>query len=264
MIENPISISYTYISDQIPESKNAISIVVSADEKYMAFVVKMKFQDAMYYSAKTDTTWGKAINITSQIKSDGNQIPLAFSPKGDSLLFSFSDPYDVDIYVSTLKENVFSPSKPLNKNICSKFIESRASLSANGGIIYFSSDRKDSEGLKDIYYAIKDNKGDWGPAFNIGKSINSIESEDFPYICDNDQKLYFQSRGFKNMGGYDLFYVTRQNNRWSLPVNVGYPINTTDDDTNVIPVNNNVFYAVYTKEGVWGKPGIYRITINNK
>jgi hypothetical protein len=100
----------------------------------------------------------------------------------------------------------------------------------------------------DIYVSEKDPSGDWGPAVNLGNTINTPYNEDIPFITENDSLLYFCSEGHTSMGGYDNFKSLRLGTGWKTPSNLGSPINTTDDDKFFQPFNNgkNAFYSMTT------------------
>ncbi|HEX7493564.1 MAG TPA: hypothetical protein VF346_05035, partial [Bacteroidales bacterium] len=105
--------------------------------------------------------------------------------------------------------------------------------------------------------------GDWGPAVNLGPVINTSYNEETPFLSDDDKTLFFSSRGHFNMGGYDIFYSRLlDNGEWSVPLNVGYPLNSTDDDVFFKPVNQG-YEGYIAKEipGGFGQQDIYRIEI---
>jgi hypothetical protein len=138
--------------------------------------------------------------------------------------------------------------KKLNKNINTKFYESHASVSADGKKLYFTSNREGGQGNLDIYVSEKDASGDWGPAVNLGAAINTPFNEDTPFVTENDSVLYFSSEGHSSMGGFDNFKSQKSGTAWKTPTNIGYPINTTDDDKFFQPVNNgeNAYYSMTT------------------
>lgn len=113
--------------------------------------------------------------------------------------------------------------------------ESHASISANGQVLFFSSDRKggcgDTVRNYDIYFSVRDANGNWQKAQNIGCVVNSAGDEKSPFIHPDGKTLYFSSTGHTGLGGYDI-YVSRLSEKgvWQKPVNIGYPINSEEDD----------------------------------
>jgi hypothetical protein len=105
--------------------------------------------------------------------------------------------------------------------------------------------------------------GEWGPPVNLGNTINTRYNEECPYISADGKTLYFSSYGHYNMGGYDVFYSRKnEDGTWAKPVNLGYPINTTDDDLYFQPYNNgnSAYYSVYSPSGI-GRHDIYYMNI---
>ncbi|MDX2414934.1 MAG: hypothetical protein QNK33_07060, partial [Bacteroidales bacterium] len=156
-----------------------------------------------------------------------------------------NDNYDGNIYTSTFANSSWSKIHKLNKNINTKFYESHASISKDGTKLYFASNREGGEGHLDIYVSELDANGEWGEAKNLGSAINTPFNEDTPFISVNDSILFFSSEGHTNMGGYDLFESRLIGGIWKTPENMGYPLNTSDDNLFFQPVNNgaNGYYS---------------------
>lgn len=140
-----------------------------------------------------------------------------------------------DIYLSEYRNGKWSQLKKLETPISTQFNESHACLSPSGEL-YFTSDRKGGFGGLDIYRAKKDARGSWGNPINLGSAINSPYNEETPFLNAGGTSLYFSSQGHYNMGGYDLFRSDLSSDGgWLPPVNLGYPLNTTDDDMFFFP-----------------------------
>jgi hypothetical protein len=135
-------------------------------------------------------------------------------------------------------------------------------VSADGKKLYFTSNRDGGLGGLDIYLSEKDASGDWGLATNLGSTVNTIYNEDTPFVTINDSLLYFSSEGHKGMGGYDIFRSPGSGTTWESPENLGFPINSTDDDRFFLPFNNdkNGFYSITTD---YKKKEIFYITLTN-
>ena len=97
-------------------------------------------------------------------------------------------------------------------------------------------------------------------AINLGDTINTVYNEDTPFITLNDSILYFSSEGHSGMGGYDIFRSWRSNQTWDAPQNLGFPVNSTDDDRFFQPFNNheNGFYSIVTD---YKKKEIFYLTL---
>jgi Tol biopolymer transport system component len=136
-------------------------------------------------------------------------------------------------------------------------------MTADGNTIYFSSNRPGGLGGLDIYVSCKDNKGNWGPATNLGAPVNTSRDDDAPFIHADGQTLYFSSRGHAGMGGYDIYRSSFDGTAgWSQPENLGYPINTAGEDSYfVLSADNKHGYYASAKEGGHGEKDIYLISM---
>jgi outer membrane protein OmpA-like peptidoglycan-associated protein len=186
------------------------------------------------------------------------------SSDGAQLFLTSYDPYrSGEIYTTELNNGQWSELRKLNKHINTVFNESHASLSSNGKYLYFTSDRKGGFGGLDIYRSARDNSGDWGPPVNMGPLINSPYNEESPFESSDAGKLYFSSQGHYNMGGYDVFFSeANEDSSWLPPLNLGYPLNTTDDDLFFFPLGDGHVGYQARYSPLNGRMDIIRLTIS--
>ncbi len=136
--------------------------------------------------------------------------------------------------------------------------ESSASLPQSGNEIYFVSNRKGGFGDCDIYFCKKESESKWSKPINIGGDINTEYDEGDVFISADGTKLFFSSKGHNTMGGYDIFKSDRRDDgTWSKPINLGYPINSTDNDITYCEDQNGVFYFASERSGGKGGFDIY-------
>ena len=136
-----------------------------------------------------------------------------------------------DLYLSTLVDGIWTPPQKLGATVNSEFSESSACLNSDGSILYFSSNRPGGFGGYDIYRCEKMENGEWGPAVNLGRSVNSIKDEETPYILSDDLTLYFSSQGHSSIGGYDVYVSTMNDDGfWGQPENMNLPVNSKMND----------------------------------
>jgi Tol biopolymer transport system component len=261
-MENPLKVRFTNLGDSVNGSASNFKGVVSGDGRTLLYMNELPFYKAVYFSKYTAHGWSSPINITPQIQSDGDQYVTSVSYDGKRLYLTKEDAFNSDLYVSNYAGGKWMKSLPLaGQDINTKYWESHASVSKDGKTLYFTSNRKDGVGDMDIYVSKLQNNGQWGLPVNMGTTINTVLNEDTPFITENDSMLYFSSQGHENMGGYDIF-VSRLNasGQWSEPKNIGYPINTTDDDLFYYPWHNaQVGYISLIREGGFGKEDIYAV-----
>jgi len=254
------------INDQYAE----VNPVVSTDETVMAYNKSEPFQEALYFTKKIDGKWSQPVNIIPFLGlgfEDKNYATSLSSDGRELYIYRAGADYDGNIYMTRRKsDDTWTNLIRLNENINTKYWESHAAISHSGKRLYFTSNRKGSYGGLDIYYSDRDSTGDWGIAKNIGPVINTKYNEESPFLGKDDKTLFFSSRGHFNIGGYDIFYSTLlDDGKWSIPLNVGYPLNTTDDDLFFHPVNEGyqAYYAMIDSSG-FGLTDIYRIEIFSK
>ncbi len=263
-VDQPIFFIEENLGERINTRFSETNPVVSANEEVLVFTRELPFYDGIFFSERTDQgEWSWPLEITSRLGSDGDFYPVSLSSDGRELYLYKSDDLVGNIYVSRYSEDKWSAIEKLNDNINSGYWESHASISASGDTLYFASNRPGGFGGLDLYYSVRDERGKWGPAINLGKEINTPYNEDTPFISGNGRTLYFSSHGHKNIGGYDIFSSTRKNDgSWSTPVNAGYGINTPDDDLFFVPVQNGkyAYYSKFDNEG-FGEMDIYRYEI---
>ena len=247
------------LGEGVNERFSEFNPVVSADEKTLLFTRELQFYDAIFWSRKNGEKWTEPVNLTPQLGVDQDYYTSSLSPDGKTLLMYRIDTYDGNIYMSRLAGETWSPVEKLNGNINTRFWESHATVSSDGKKIYFTSNRRESVGGLDIFVSVRDSSGNWGPAVNLGTEINTVYNEETPFLTNNDRTLFFSSRGHFNMGGYDIFRSDLdENGNWSAPVNIGYPLNTTDDDLFFTPVGNGNrgYHARFADDG-FGKMDLF-------
>jgi hypothetical protein len=179
------------------------------------------------------------------------------------LLLSKDDDYNSDIFSSTYNGKTWSKTVKLNKNINTKYWESHGFISQDSDILIFSSDRPGGFGGLDLYIS-KKIKGEWGPAANLGPEINTMFNEDRPFLINKGKTLFFSSQGHRNIGGYDIFRSDKEaNGLWSKPENLGYPINTPDDNIFFMPTaeGKEGYYSIFKESDGFGKDDIFKITL---
>jgi hypothetical protein len=241
--------------------------VVSGDDSILIYYARLRFYPAVFYSHKENGKWCVPENINPDLGVDEDCYPVGISYDGKELLFYRNNEYLGDLFVSRLVNGRWSKVKKLNHNINTNYWESHACLTRDGHTMYFTSNRKGGFGGQDIYSSTRKDvsSDDWGIPVNLGPVINSPLNEETPFILQDGGKLYFSSQGHDGMGGYDIFSSQKTAcGNWSEPRNLGYPINTADDDVFFFPVGDGTeaYMALYKKD-TYGQNDIYRLKVLN-
>lgn len=192
--------------------------------------LERKYDEDLFYSVQEFGLWMDAVEFKT-INTSYNEGSACLSKDGKHLYFARCDSPDskgsCDIFIADLKaDNTWGNVRNLGTNINSIYWDSHPSLSHSGDTLFFSSDRKGGFGMTDIYYSVKDSKGEWQPAKNIGPIINTRGQEVSPFFHHTFKVLYFSSNGHPlNFGDFDIYKSYKQGNNWTEPKNVGPLVN---------------------------------------
>jgi outer membrane protein OmpA-like peptidoglycan-associated protein/tetratricopeptide (TPR) repeat protein len=270
-----------YVIENVGPSINSewddFAPVLTEDENMMVFTTRRQdnnsnenvFDDMLYYedifiARKSSDSWDIAVNPGAPINGPYHDSNLAINADGTEL-YLYKSQNGGDIFVSYRQgSDAWTEPEPLNENINSTYSENSVSISPDGSTLFFSSDRPLTEEKTDldIYYAQKDRRGRWGRAKNLGQVINTPFDEDGPFIDYDGKTLYFSSKGHKGMGGYDIYKSVYDSTtqEWSTPINLGYPMNTPDNDVYFVSTPDGMrgYYASAREDG-YGFTDIYHI-----
>jgi tetratricopeptide (TPR) repeat protein len=263
LISKPVAYTEENIGKPFNDDKNNFDPVVSYDGKTFLYKTNLKFYNAVMFSRLIDGKWTAPVNISPDLKTDGEIYISSLSADGKTLYLSLNDKNNSDIYSSTYNGTNWMTPVPLNKNINTNSWESHGCISEDGQQLFFASDRAGGYGGLDLYVSHLVN-GDWGPVVNLGPAINTPFNEDRPFINNNGNTLFFSSQGHENIGGYDIFRSELNSERkWSDPKNLGYPLNTPDDNIFFMPLKDEKsgYYSIFKSAGGFGKEDIFKIII---
>jgi tetratricopeptide (TPR) repeat protein len=200
-------------------------------------------QEDFYISYIRDNKWQNAVNAGAPLNTNQNEGAQTLSSNGKYMYFTACNRPgglgSCDIYFSAFNEGRWTEPFNLGPPVNTQYWETQPSITADGKILFFSSSRPGGAGGKDLWYSKLNDQSIWSNPVNMGKTINTIGDEMSPFIHFDGRTLYFSSDGRVGMGGFDI-YVTRMNDdsTWTDPVNLGYPINTSSDETGLIIESN--------------------------
>jgi len=244
--------------------------VISADESIILFTSRRQgstggekdpesggyFED-VYQSNREGNTWGPARNLGETVNSTGHDATVGLAPDAQRMLVYVED-NGGDLNESNLRGATWTKPQRLGNRINSKAHESSAAYTPDGKSLLFVSDKPGGIGGRDIYKVEIDGRS---PAINLGPTINTAYGEEGVFLHPDGKTMYFSSEGHNSMGGYDIFKSTFANGKWSPPENLGWPINTPDDDVFFVisASGRHGYYSSFRDDGM-GSKDIYQIT----
>jgi len=229
----------------LPEHINQYAMqyfpVITADEEYLIYTRRlgttMNHDEDLVVTKKDSLgNWGDPESISENINSSFNEGTCTISADGRILIFTSCygrNGYgSCDLYISKKTGNDWSAPKNLGGVVNSQAWDSQPSLSADGRALYFISNRPNGIGQRDIWMTQLDDGDKWTKPKNLGPLINTVDDEVSPFIHPNNRTLYFGSNGRKGFGGFDI-YFSEFDGHWTEPKNLGYPINTGEDQVSL-------------------------------
>jgi flagellar motor protein MotB len=242
-LQHPVPFHPESLGDSVNSEYNEYWPCLSVDESLLMFTVMdpagsgptgRRVQEDFYYSLRSGTGWRKRINAGSPLNTPDNEGAHTMTADGRVLYFTACNRRDgkgrCDIYRSERVGDRWGTPVNIGGPVNSGYSEKHPAVSADGRKLFFTSDRPGGKGSFDIWVSTW--SGDrWGEPQNLGDSVNTAWMEQSPYIHPDQQSLYFSSSGWPGMGQGDL-YVSRlgPTGQWSLPENLGYPVNTHNDE----------------------------------
>lgn len=236
-IKNPVPFDPKPLGDNIntPDAMEILPIT-TADQFFLLYVKLINRQEDLYISQKVNGTWQKGQPLNGFSQPDINEGAHAISADGSTLVYTVcnrrGDYGSCDLYLADrIDKNRWTKPKNIGSAINSASWESQPALSANGKVLYFSSDRKGGYGKRDLWKTVRKEDGSWTRPENMGAVINTSENEEAPFLHPDEQTFYFMSDGHPGMGSSDLF-LSRKDSvlQWAKPENLGYPINTEEKE----------------------------------
>lgn len=209
---------------------------ISIDGKEFVFTRRLNnYNEDFFISTMTNEGWNKAQPLMGNVNTPQNEAGQNISQDGQWLVFTANgrpQGYgNFDIYISYLTATGWSEAVNLGGKVNSDQWDSQPCLSPDKRELYFASRRPGGYGGSDIYVCRMLDNGRWGEAQNLGSEINTSGDDQCPFIHADNQTLYFVSNGLQGYGGNDLFYARKgPGGVWSKPMNMGYPINTINDE----------------------------------
>lgn len=279
---NPVNIKTTNLGNRLNGFYPDYSPIVRIDESAVYFTSRRPRQDSSNYNIydpidgmmfediyvslkEEDGSWGEPYPLN--INTDGHEATVNLSIDGRTLYLYKDISGNGQLFESKLEEDsmgyeTWSEPQLLGSDINTKAYESHVTITPDGKRLYFVSNRKGGVGGKDIYFCKKLPTGTWGLAQNAGPILNSIYNEDGVFMHPDGKTLYFSSDGHESMGGYDIMHSTLTDTGWTTPINMGFPINSVDDDVFFVttPDGKRAYFSSFKGDG-YGEKDVYMLDL---
>ena len=275
----PIDVKFENMTKIINTPFEEYNPMISADGKTLAFTSRRKgnmggfipelgvYTADLFSSTWRDTIWTKARSLGATVNSDWDEETVGMTHDGNQLILYFDNmEYFGDLGISMAKGRNWQKPIMMSPTVNGKSIEGSGCLSNDGQVLYFASDKKEGQGMSDIWFCIRQTTGEWSTPQNLGPTINTKYDDTDPFISLDGKTLYFCSKGHNSMGGFDIFYTTYDSgtSKWSQPKNLGYPLNTADDQISFsMTGNGRIAYVAAIREEGLGDKDIYKVTFND-
>lgn len=236
LYKNPRSYDLVLLPEEINSSDQELGVSMTYDRRTMVFT-RRDHQEDLFITTKKENEWQQARPMDA-LNTPMNEGAAAISGDGQSLVFTACNRPDgagsCDLFYSRLSDTGWTKPVPLTE-VNSRHWDSQPTLSPDGRALIFSSERPGGFGGRDLWLTVLDQNDHWIRPINLGPEINSPGNEENPFLHTDEQTLYFTSDFWPGLGGRDIFMAHREKgNLWSPPRNLGYPINSSEDESGVI------------------------------
>jgi outer membrane protein OmpA-like peptidoglycan-associated protein len=275
---NPVSATITHLNENINSEWPDYAPTIAADESIMIYTTRrpeknenetlapdLEYYEEIFVSKNVNGVWQPAVSI-EEINSAFHNASVSLSPNGKEM-FVYGDENGGDLYETDLQpDGTWSRPDRLNGFINSPYGESSAAVTAINDRMFFVSDRPEGFGGTDIYVARKNKRGDWSQVENLGPKINTERDEADVFISANGKHIYFSSNGHSGMGDLDIYRAEYDSvsNEWSEPLNLGYPINSVENDIYFVLTGDERYaYFSSARGDSKGDVDIYRVDMKD-
>ncbi|MFN8154154.1 MAG: hypothetical protein U0Y08_07695 [Bacteroidia bacterium] len=217
----------------------------------------------VFFFTQNDSGMSKAKNAGINVNTEFYEETMFLSINGDRMLIYREGPEsNGDIYIADQQGKSWNKPVLISKDFQTKVLETGATMSPDGLTLYFSAEAVDGKTGKDIYQCTRTESTSWGKPEKLSNVINTNGDEDNPVLWLDGKTLFFSSTGHNSMGGLDIFASVKNspNEDWSLPVNIGYPINSVYDDNNIaLSADGKTAYLAAVRDSGLGDYDLYKI-----
>lgn len=275
LLKSPVDVKIVLLEGEVNTEYEEIVPLVTADQSVLIFTSRNpqttggltdddgRYMEDIYISYKnSDGKWSKPKSISDNVNTNEHDACVGLSPDGHTLFTYRNNHHGTgDLYQSTLDGDKWSVPEKLPEGINTKYLENSASISSDGKLLFFTSNRPGGVGGEDIYVSRKKSDGSWGKPSNLGVELNTPFDDDAPFIHPDGKTLYFSSKGHTTMGGFDVFKAKYDETKgvWGSVENLGHPINTPENDIFFVfsADGERAYYSSHREEENMGGEDLY-------
>ncbi|PWS28918.1 hypothetical protein DHW03_03530 [Pedobacter yonginense] len=234
---------------------------LTADGETLIFTRQINGNEDFWTAQFKNNSWNLATPLSNKINtSKYNEGAQTISPDGKYLFFTGCNRPDglgrCDIYVSHREGKDWGEPYNVGSPVNSEYWESQPAISPDGRTLYFISNRPGGSGGYDIWKSTITDDAKWGPAINLGADINTAYDENTPFLHADGKTLYFSSDGWPGFGNKDIYFSRiDEAGKWQKPNNIGYPINSFEDESGlIVSADGNLgLFSSNLKDGFGGQ-----------
>lgn len=215
-------------------SDNDFAPLLLGNGRMLYFTSDRDGDQNIYSAVQGAGNWEQVQKLGPELNSSGDEGGVTITPDGHWMVFTACDREDglgdCDLYIAEYVGGGWRNVKNLGPNVNSPAWDSQPAISPDGLMLFFTSERPGGEGGTDLWMTRRAHGGEWNPAVNLGRTVNTVGDELAPHIAPDNATLYFSSDMHPGIGGQDVYRTKNTGGNWSTPQHLGTPINSEDDD----------------------------------
>lgn len=260
--KNPVPFNPKNLGVAINTKANEYFPYLTPDGKVFTFTRMDGRQEDLFYANRDDSVFSNAMSYGNNVNTDDNEGASAMDAQGNFLFVTACNRMDgygsCDIYYSVKQNNIWTAPQGIGKPVNTGAWEAQPSFSSDGSALYFASNRPGGFGGRDIWVSYLDTNMKLSEPKNLGPNINTKYDDQCPFIHADNQTLYFTSNGWPGMGNGDIYISRKTDTGWTKAVNIGYPINTENDDNGMtVSYDGKTAFLSSSRAGGFGGLDLY-------
>jgi outer membrane protein OmpA-like peptidoglycan-associated protein/Tol biopolymer transport system component len=260
--KNPVPFNPKNLGASINTKANEYFPYLTPDGKVFTFTRMDGRQEDLFYANRDDSVFSNAMSYGNNVNTDDNEGASAMDAQGNFLFVTACNRMDgygsCDIYYSVKQNNTWTAPQGIGKPVNTGAWEAQPSFSSDGSALYFASNRPGGFGGRDIWVSYLDTNMKLSEPKNLGPNINTKYDDQCPFIHADNQTLYFTSNGWPGMGNGDIYISRKTDTGWTKAVNIGYPINTENDDNGMtVSYDGKTAFLSSSRAGGFGGLDLY-------